>query len=255
MQTFEGATQLVPLGRELADSVRALCSAHSVTPYMLLLATFATLLYRWSGQDDILLGGPMANRDDPDFEHLIGFLANTIIVRVRMGGNPEFRSLLADVRESVLASYEHQEVPLELVVDAVHPERDPSFNPLFQVNFRVRVGDPPVLTLDGTTTSPMPIDLGLARFDLALELHLYDAQLEAEFNYNTDLFEPATIARLASDFESLLAQVTAGAARGRLLGFALASEQAAGRGPGSLARRSAGVRRLRESSRLADGEA
>jgi amino acid adenylation domain-containing protein len=255
MQTFEGATQLVPLGRELADSVRALCRAQSVTPYMLLLATFATLLYRWSGQDDILLGGPMANRDDPDFEHLIGFLANTIIVRVRMGGNPEFRSLLADVRESVLASYEHQEVPLELVVDAVHPERDPSFNPLFQVNFRVRVGDPPALTLDGTTTSQVPIDLGLARFDLALELHSYDDQLEAEFNYNTDLFEPATIARLARDFESLVAQVTAGAGRGRLLGFALASEQAAGRGPGGLARRSAGVRRLRESSRLADGEA
>ena len=245
-QTFDGATHVVVLGRDLADAVRELCRAQQVTPYMLLLATFATLLYRWSGQDDILLGGPMANRDHPGVEHLIGFFANTIVVRARLAGNPEFTSLLTNIRESVLVSYEHQEVPLELVVDAVRPERDPSVNPLFQVNFRVRVGEPATLELAGATTSRVPVDLGLARFDLALELHLLDRSLEIEFTYNTDLFDDATIVGLARDFEGLLRQVTADPAR-RLLGLELAAGQSASSNPDTPTRRSAGLRRVRES--------
>ena len=124
---------------------------------MVLLAAFATLLYRRSGQDDILFGGPMANRDRPGLEHLIGFFANTIVVRAKLRGNPRFADLLATVRESVLASYEHQEVPLDsFVVDAVRPQRDPGVNPLFQVNFRVRVGPAPALELERTTTTQGP---------------------------------------------------------------------------------------------------
>ncbi|MDQ6606649.1 MAG: amino acid adenylation domain-containing protein, partial [Actinomycetota bacterium] len=226
MQTFEGSTLSVALDRRLANEVRELCTANGVTPYILLLATFATLLYRRSGQDDILFGGPMANRDHPGFENLIGFFANTIVVRVRLAGNPEFSALLKGVRESVLQSYEHQEVPLELVVDAVRPQRDPGVNPLFQVNFRVRVGDPPVLALGEAQTSLVPVDLGLARFDLALELHVRDDGIAAEFNYNTALFHGPTIERLARDFESLLEQVLADPSR-RLLGYELTEEAAA----------------------------
>jgi non-ribosomal peptide synthetase component F len=209
---------------------------------MLLMAAFTTLLYRRSGQDDILLGGPMANRDHHGFENLIGFFANTTVVRTRMAGNPTFLELLATVRDSVLASYEHQEVPLELVVDALNPQRDPGVNPLFQVNFRVRVGEPPVLRIPGAETSLVRVDQGLARFDLALELHVADDGIAAEFNYNTALWDDATVQRLADDFESLLRQIVATPDQ-RLLGFSLsdAPETAA-------PARSAGIRGFRREA-------
>jgi non-ribosomal peptide synthetase component F len=225
-QTFEGASRMIVLDQELADAVRDAGRAMGVTPYMVLLAAFGTLLYRRSGQDDILVGGPMANRDRAEFEDVIGFFANTIVVRVRLGGNPTFAALLERVRESVLQSYEHQEVPLDLVVDAVRPPRDPGLNPLFQVNFRVRVGAPAMLELDGTRTSALPVDLGLARFDLALELHVLDDRILGELNYNTALFEPDSIARLAADFEALLRQAVH-SPQSRLLSFELAG------GPGA----------------------
>ncbi len=149
-QTFAGDTLHVELPADVAERLRQVCQALQLTPYMLLLGVFAALLYRRTGDDDILLGGPMAGRADPDLESLVGFCATTNVVRVRLGGNPRAgASCSSAVRESVLASYEHQEVPLELVVDAVRPERVPGVNPLFQVNFRVRVGLPPVPELTG----------------------------------------------------------------------------------------------------------
>jgi amino acid adenylation domain-containing protein len=224
-QTFEGATHHFVLDRELTEAVRQVCAATQLTPYMLLLAAFGTLLYRTTGQDDILFGGPMANRERPGLEHLIGFFANTVVVRVGMGGNPTFDELLRRVRDSVLASYEHQEVPLELVVEAVRPNRDPGVHPLFQVNFRVRVGDAPALELAGTRTQPVPVDLGLARFELALELHVSEERIEAELNYNVALFDEPTVERLAGDFEAVLRTLTADP-QTRLLSVQLASGQA-----------------------------
>jgi hypothetical protein len=217
--TFEGESHTVSLDPGLAGAVKEVCQSHGVTPYMLLLAAFATLLYRHTGQDDILLGGPMANREQPGLEQLVGFFANTIVVRARLAGNPTFAQLLESVRESVLRSYEHQEVPLQMVVDAVRPERHPGVNPLFQVNFRVRVGEAPVAELPGATSEPITVDLGLARFELALELHLGE-RLEAEFIWNTALFERATILRLADDFENILRQALADPGT-RLLGLRL----------------------------------
>ncbi len=222
-QSFVGATHRFVLDAEVAEGVRELSAARGVTPYMLLLAAFGTLLYRASGQDDILIGGPMANRERPGLEHLIGFFANTIVVRVQLGGNPTFGELLSRVRDSVLASYEHQAVPLELVVEAVRPQRNPGVNPLFQVNFRVRVGDAPGLELQGASTQSVPVDLGLARFELAFELHVLEERIEAELNYNTALFDPETVQRLAEDFEVLLGDLIADPDT-RLLGVSLASE-------------------------------
>jgi amino acid adenylation domain-containing protein len=222
-QTFAGATHHFVLDHELTAAVRPLCAASRVTPYMLLLAAFGTALYRTSGQDDILFGGPMANRQGPGLEHLIGFFANTVAVRVRLGGDPTFDELLTRVRDSVLASYEHQEVPLELVVEAVRPERAPGVHPLFQVNFRVMVGDAPGLELAGTRTQPVPVDLGVARFELALELQVLDERIDAELTYNVALFDQPTVRRLAGDFESVLRTVTSDP-RTRLLSVELASE-------------------------------
>jgi hypothetical protein len=204
-QSFDGATHRITLGTATAAALGEVCREQQVTPYMLLLAVFGTVLYRWSGQDDILLGGPMANRDHPGFEHLIGFFANTVVTRTRLRGNPTFGELLARVKASVLTSIEHQHTPFELVVDAVRPERDPSANPLFQVNFRVRIGAPPTLALDGTRSEATAVDLGIARFDLALELHVADEQITAEFNYSSALFDAATIEALARSFTATLA--------------------------------------------------
>jgi non-ribosomal peptide synthetase component F len=136
-------------------------------------------------------------------------------------------------------------VPFEQIVEAVRPQRDPGVNPLFQVNFRVRVGGPPQLALSGATTSRLPVDVGSARFDLALELQLGDDGLLAELIYNTDLFDQATVEGLSADFEALLGQVLADPAT-RLLGFDLPSELAAqGNGPGP---RAGGIRRRREAA-------
>jgi amino acid adenylation domain-containing protein len=245
-QTFDGATHHFVLDGELADAVRELCAATQVTPYMLLLAAFASVLYRASGQDDILFGGPMANREQPGLEHLIGFFANTVVVRVRLEGNPTFNELLARVRNSVLASYEHQEVPLELVVEAVRPERGPGVNPLFQVNFRVRVGDPPGLELAGTKVEPVPVDLGVARFELALELHVLDDRIEAELNYNTARFDERTVQSLAGDFESVLRRLTLDGDT-RLLDLQVAVGQAAGDLAGAPVGGGAGLRRARRA--------
>ena len=235
--SIAGATHSARLPAEIADGVRTACQGRQVTPYMFLLGVFATLLYRRSGDDDILFGGPMANRPHPGLEHMIGFCANTTVVRVRLGANPRFSELLVRIRESVLASYEHQEVALETVVDAVRPQRIPGVNPLFQVNFRVRVGALPTIQLSGARTSMVPIDLGHARFDLALELHVAEHAIAADYNYNTALYRPDTIARLAEDFASLLGQVLRDP-EARLLALEVERDPA---GPGAL--RSGPIRR------------
>ncbi len=219
-QTFLGDTLDLELPVAVAERLRAVCHDLQLTPYMLLLGVFSTLLYRRTGDDDILLGGPMAGRADPDLESLIGFCATTTVVRVQLAGNPRLADLLRAVRESVLASYEHQEVPLELVVDAVRPERVPGVNPLFQVNFRVRVGSPPVPELTGLRTSAVPVVLPHARFDLAAELHVGEQGIDAQFNYNTALFDRSTIQSLADDFRALLGQALADPEQ-RLLAFTL----------------------------------
>jgi len=214
---------------------------------MVALAAFGTLLYRLGGQDDILVGGPMANRESGGFEDVIGFFANTIVVRVRLGGNPMFATLLDRVRESVLASYEHQDVPFELVVEALRPARDPGLNPIFQVNFRVRVGAPPTLDLAGTQTSRVAVDLGFARFDLALELHLLDDRILGELIYNTALFEQDSAARLAADFETLLRQAVT-RPQTRLLSFELTAARRGDADEAGAPAPTAGIRRFREAS-------
>jgi non-ribosomal peptide synthetase component F len=210
---------------------------------MLLLAVFGVLLYRMSGQDDILVSGPFANRSRSDFDHLVGFFANTLALRVRMAGNPTFSELLSRVRETALGAFEHQEVPFEHVVDAVRPRRDPGINPLAQVNFRVRVEPPTKPELSGTTTSRVRVDPGFAAFDLALDLDVADEGITGELLYNTNLFERATIERLAGDFEVVLRQVLAQPAT-RLLALDRPSELQSANVDGETATRTS-IRRFR----------
>jgi non-ribosomal peptide synthetase component F len=190
---------------------------------MLVLTALATLLYRITGQDDVLVGSPVANRLSPDVETLIGFLSNTLVFRARMSGNPTFRELLRRVREMALDVYAHQSVPFEKIVEAIGPERVPGVNPLFQVNLRVSTAARPTLELRGLEINPLKLDSGLARFDLALDVDVLENGISGYFRYNRDIFEPTTIARLSGELESLLQEALAQPDR-PLLSFELQGE-------------------------------
>ena len=208
-QSFAGRHLVVALPPRLAQAVAEVARDHRATPYMALLAAFATLLYRAGGRDDLLVGTPSANRSSAELEPLIGYFNNTLPLRLRLDGNPGFDVLLDRVRTTVLEASEHSELPFEQIVEAVGGGRDASMNPLFQVNFRARVGEPPALELAGTTTRWEMLDIGIARFDLALEVHLREDGLFCDFEFNTDLFDAATIEALARDYEALLERVLA----------------------------------------------
>ena len=212
---------------------------------MLLLAVFGTLLYRLTGQDDILVSGPFANRGRTEYDELIGFFANTLVLRVRLGENPPFSELLGRVRETVLDAFDHQEVPFEYIVEAVRPQRDSAVNPLAQVNFRVRVDAPVKPELDGTVTSRVPVDPAFAAFDLALDLHVHEERIIGEFLYNTNLFDRGSVERIAEDFEALLRQILDRPGT-RLLALELPSDGQPSVNGGPLAASS--IRRFRETS-------
>jgi amino acid adenylation domain-containing protein len=220
---FAGASHDFTVPAELATAARSLCREESATPYMLVLSALATLLYRITGQDDILVGSPVANRLSQELETLIGFFSNTLVFRVRMSGNPTFRELLHRVREMALDVYAHQGVPLEKIVEAVGPEREPGVNPLFQVNLRVSTAARPALALPGLEIAPLKLDSGLSRFDLALDVDVLEGGISGYFRYNRDIFEPATIARLSNELTTLLAEALADPDR-PLLSFDLQGE-------------------------------
>src|SRR5207237_9112982 len=134
---FRGANHDIALDRAAAASARALCRDENATPYMLMLAVLSTMLYRVTGQDDLLIGSPVANRGMVELESLIGFVSNMLVFRTRLSGNPTFRELLGRVREMALDVYAHEGLPFEKVVEAVRPDREPGVNPLFQVSLRV----------------------------------------------------------------------------------------------------------------------
>jgi amino acid adenylation domain-containing protein len=245
-QTFEGASLPVELPSELGEGTLRLARDLNATPYMLLLALFAVLLYRRTGQDDILIGSPYANRRRSEFDDLVGFIANTLVMRVRLGGNPSFAAVVEQVRNTVLEAIDHQEVPFEQVVDAVRPPRDPRVNPLVQVNFRARTEAPAAPELEGAETSRVAFDAGFAAFELALDLHVLEEGIVGEFLYNTALFDDASIVRLADDFNALLEQILASSDT-RLLALQVPSENQ----PvvdGNATKSGPSIRRYRESS-------
>jgi non-ribosomal peptide synthetase component F len=174
-----------------------------------MLSAFATLLYRLSRVDDVVIGTPIANRVTRELLSVVGFFSNTLALRTRLGGNPSFREVCARVRTTALGAYEHQELPFERVVELLNVTRDPAYNPIFQVNFRAEDGAREPLALPGTETALLPVDIGFSRFDLALEMHVANDGIDGYFEYDRDLFNAETVARFAADFAALLEQVLA----------------------------------------------
>ena len=209
VQRHEGSHLPFALPASLAGELTALAREQGATFFMVMLAAFATLLYRISGEDDIVIGSPIAARNRLELQGLVGFFTNTLALRVRLAGNPTFREVLARARETALGAYEHQDLPFDKVVEVLRPKRDPSYNPLFQVNFRAQASERPSLRLTGLEVEPIAVDIGFSRFDMALELESRADALAGYFEYDRDLFDDATIGGFVADLEALLSAIAA----------------------------------------------
>src|SRR5262249_11580409 len=188
----------------LAGAVGALARREGCPPFMVLLAAFQALLGRYSGQEDVCVGTPIANRTRAETEGLVGFFVNTLVLRGDLSGDPTFRGLLGRVRETCLGAYAHQDVPFERLVEELRPQRDPSRTPLFQVMLALDHDPAHDVSLPGLTFSASRVDTGTSKFDLSLHLTGTAEGLEGTLEYSAELFEEATAARLAGHLRALL---------------------------------------------------
>jgi pristinamycin I synthase-3/4 len=209
-----GAVHGFRLPAETAAPLRALARREGATLYMVALAAWETLLARWSGQEDLVVGTPIANRTRRETEGLIGFFVNTLALRADLRGEPSFRALLGRVREATVGAYAHQDLPFERLVEEVAPERSLSHTPLFQVMFALQntPGEEQAATLEGLRIGPLSGELQTARFlgirdalfDLELELVEDGDEVVGSLRYRTDLFDAATVERMAEHYRTLL---------------------------------------------------
>ncbi|MFW6359350.1 MAG: AMP-binding protein, partial [Chroococcales cyanobacterium] len=207
--TFKGARQKQIFSQELATQLKSLSQQNGVTLYMTLLAAFKTLLYRYTGQTDLLVGSPIAGRNYRETNSLIGFFVNTLVLRTELSGEIRFTDYLQTVKETALEAYSHAAMPFEQLVQALQPTRELSHSPLFQVMFALQ--NMPMLSQmpSGLTGYYEELDTQTAKFDLTLFMAETKAGLSATFEYNTDLFKPETIDRMLGHFRVLLEGIVA----------------------------------------------
>jgi amino acid adenylation domain-containing protein len=217
-----GRAHAFALDAELSARLHALARTEGVTPYVLLLAAFQVLLHRWSGQDDFLVGSPAGGRTRPAFAETVGYLVNLVVLRARLDGDPSFRALLARTRAEALAALGTQAYPFERLVEQLQPERDPSRTPMVQALFVLQQADrlPPAtacaLGIAGVAEARGPlvleslaVETGAAQFDLALAMGEVDGAFAGTLRYDADLFDAATIRRMAAQLARLLDAVSA----------------------------------------------
>ncbi|MGL5060428.1 MAG: non-ribosomal peptide synthetase [Microcoleus sp.] len=209
IQTFNGATKNARLPDSLTQALKTLSRQEEVTLFMTLLAAFNILLHRYSGQSDIVVGSPIAGRDRIETEGLIGCFVNTLALRTRFQKNSTFRDVLHQVRSVTLEAYDRQELPFEKLVEQLQTERDLSRTPVFQVMFALQIAPPGKLELQNIALTPLEIGNFTAKLDLILSLRETETGLQGRWDYNTDLFDGATIERAIANFEMLLAGIVA----------------------------------------------
>ncbi len=204
-QTFDGANQAIDFPDGLAGLLRALCAAEDATPFMALLAGFAALLHRYTGDGDLIIGAPFANRGHAETRKLIGFFINTLPLRLRFTGETSFRDLLREARQAVREAQDCQELPFEKLVDELDIERDPSRTPLYQVvlNYQKQAGSGAADAGAGLELTFLNPDTGTAKFDITLDIFESERGFEGFFNYNTRLFQPETMAAFSRGFARL----------------------------------------------------
>ena len=199
-----------PIPPAQADRLRALSQQEGVTLFMTLLSAFALLLHRYTGQDDIVVGSPIANRTRPEVAPLIGFFVNTLVLRIDLRGNPTCRELLRRVRDVALGAYDHQDVPFEALVQELRPERDLRRTPLFQVTFQLFTSPG---AAGGDAPAIVDVDRGTANVDLAFDVEDGPFGLSMNVEYSTELFDRARIDRLLDHFDRITLQILADPAR------------------------------------------
>jgi len=204
-----GAREALPLAPSLAAAVAELALRRAVTPFMVYLAGFAALLARYTGQCDLVMGTPMASRTRTEVQALIGFFANTLVLRLDAGGDPSLDELLPRVRRAVLEAYSHQEVPFEKLVEELAPDRDLSRAPLFQITFQVEERESDLLDLPGVAVQRLDLARAESKFDLSVALSPGPAGLLARAHYSTDLFDPTRMRRMLGHLGHLLAAAAA----------------------------------------------
>ena len=209
VETFRGAKLTTLLPVSLLDGLRKLGRAENTTLFMTLLAAFSVFLSRYSGQEEIVIGSPIAGRNRAETEKVVGLFLNTIVLRVNLTGNPIFREVLGRVREIALGAYAHQELPFERLVAEIAPERDFSRNPLFQAMLILQNLPPVESDFAGLSAQPFPVGNPTSKFDLTLIATEQSDGLRATLEYNTDLFDHSTIARMLNHFEVLLQAIVA----------------------------------------------
>jgi amino acid adenylation domain-containing protein len=206
---MRGATERLVLPANLAEELRALGHREDATLFMTMLAAFETLLYRYTGQDDLVLGTPVANRQRVETEHLIGLLANTLVLRTRFDGDESFRQLLQRVREVTLGAYAHQDLPFEKLVEELRPERSLSHTPLFQVMFVQHNAPGGTMRFGNLKLEIMEAHNRTSKFDLTMFVEDRDEELAVWLEYTPDLFDAATIRRMLRHFQVLLEGIAA----------------------------------------------
>nr|UXE46116.1 linear gramicidin synthase subunit B [uncultured bacterium] len=206
IRSARGAMRPLTLSPELSEAVRALSRREGVTPFMTLLAAFQVLLGRWSGQDDFAVGSPVANRTRPETEPLIGYFVNMLALRADLSGNPTVGELLARVRAVTLEAFDNQEIPLEILILALQPQRDASRSPLFQVMFVLQNNPLPTAGPADLAFSPLVPDqgTGTSKFDLSLGFEDTPGGFVGSVEFNTDLFGAATIERFSHQYVKVL---------------------------------------------------
>jgi amino acid adenylation domain-containing protein len=211
VQTFCGSEYAFLISSSVARGLKSLSQREGATLFMTLLGAFQVLLFRYTEQEDVVVGTYVAGRNRVDIEKLIGFFVNALVLRADLSGNPSFREFLSRVREMALGAYAHQEMPFERLVQELQPERDLSRNPFFQavfqlVNVPTRGGQEPV-----PGVSVMQVERSASALDLTCTLWEDENQLKGRFEFNTDLFDESTIARMSSHFQNLLEDIVANA--------------------------------------------
>jgi amino acid adenylation domain-containing protein len=209
IQTFAGATETILIPPDIYGQLKSLAQESGSTLFMVLLAAFNTLLYRYTRQTDIVIGSPVSGRERTETYHLLGCFINTLVLRTDLSDNPTFRELINRVREMALGAYQHQDLPFERLVEALQPERDLSRSPLFQVLFVLQNTPQVELTIGEMSICQLDPPTQITKFDLTLEISEHDAGLSARFEYNTDLLDQTTIQRMAAHFKNVLIHAAA----------------------------------------------
>lgn len=204
IQTFNGKAAGIEFSESVSVAIKELSRTEGTTLFMTLIAVFGALLCRYSGQERIVAGTPIAGRNRAELEPLIGFFVNTLVIGIDLSGDPTFRQLLARVRETVVGAFANQDVPFERLVEELQPERSLSYLPIFQVMFSLQQGRQEELRLPGLELSSIAGEMGSAKFDLTAGFADIGGRLSSSFEYNTDLFDETTVVRMLCHLERLI---------------------------------------------------